>query len=828
MAMVDQLLEAAEAATNARLAPLAGAAKGVPGVLVGTDASLDSVRAELLEAVRAGLCVIDGVPDAREWMRRNGWGALELPLAEEVPSVAALHLALRAIGCDPIVLVGVGGAAVDGLVCGAADERRLDWAVETGPFHTIEDLHLASIRFGAEATGSGIAESEARSLELLERLIERDRANGRRTLQIGSGGRRLRDTDQAGVSQALPARDAFRMSTRLLATLRSRREPWPRAAGTAGGVIAVSASSEARVAHAIGGAAATRIRGGPRTLEIRSARRVAAIVAIDPDSGGTGVPRHLDSEFGAGPVLGATLARLGHVRGIESIVLLTPSRFDPRPLFDPARVGVPVEIEACGTSVLPPEQAAIRTARLWSDTAWRGGIGGATIWDEIVAPGPALAALERRGLEGALCVGADWPLVMVEELGGCDRLVERFRESEAPLDMTACPGPPGLGACVLDRSLLASLAKRSGPVLIGDRWRMGRPLLDPGCVAPVDRIRRSMVRACFDSARAKLRLRRAIEPIAVEQSKAHGLTGLGAWTVVEALEHQFFHLPPAFAPQHLIIEINTGRRASGSVSPHRVGSIQRPAMSERTLERILEEVEPPRDVVITFGHVGDPLWHPLLPRFVRMARNAGARAVHVRTELLADAARIDALLESEPDVISVDLHALGEASYRALMGIHRMDRVMANLERVTTNGGGAVAAAHVDPRLRRPLWVVRMQRRAETLSELRPFAERWEKLAASAVIEGIPPASENPASSVDPLLPCEVPVESVLRESMRRMVILSDGTVPFSELDLLGERTIGSVVESGVFGIWRELMPRRRQRGRDRTTVPRELHWWQP
>jgi len=831
-------LGAARRAAAACVSAPALAAPGAPGLLIGSGPSLIQSLPSIETPVREHWCVMDAVPAARIWLRSHRLAPTSLGLLPDLPPTVAVYLALRAIGCDPIVLCGVDGCFTDGLVCGAADDQQESWACELGPFRTIEDLHgaaiLAAKRDGTlcttvERTGAAVVSCRALLTDhaLLERCILDDAARGLRTLDLDRRGLAKRGAEQSTAAEALPRRGAV---------------AWPRiASDLSAGAAETGAQPSAAAAHGAAGLAsdlatslatnlavnlpAQRVRSGPLTMEVRSPVRVAAVVPVDPSRGGTGVPRHLDSEFGSGTVLAATLARLGLVRGIERIVLLVPEGFDPRPLFDPSRVALPIEIESCGAAVFPPEQDAIRTARLWADTAWRGGIGGACVWDEIVAPAAMAAALASRGLDGALCCAPDWPLVMVEESGGCDELVERFRQARGERLFVAAPGPPGLGACVIEQQLLATLARRepSGPVLVGDLWR-GHPFAETfaGCVSPVERIRRCMVRGVFDSMRAKLRMRRAIEPIAIEHSPAIGLAGLGGWTVSEALEHQFLHLPPAFVPQHLMIELNTGRRASGSASPHRLGSIQRAPMSERLLERILEEVEAPRDVVVTFGHAGDPLWHPNLPQFVRMARAAGVRAVHVRTELVADTARIDALLEAAPDVISVDLQAHSPGTYRALMGINRFERAVENLERVLACKGGA------DPRLTKPLIAVRIQRRDESAMELAAFVDHWERRAGTAIVEGIPVHAENPESRPDPLVPCEPPLASVRREGSRRMVILSDGRVPLSELDLLGERTIGSVARSGVLELWRDLWARRRQMIRGAGDMDPDLRWWQP
>lgn len=801
-------LDAARRRIKSRLVSLAQAGRGAPGLIIGGGPSLTLLLPALAKPIRDRWCVMDAVSSVRAGLAARGLRPANLPLDGDLPESATLHLSLRAIGCDPIVLAGLDLCFPDELVFGPLDEFRQDAACELGPFCTIEDQQRALLRFEVRAAGRAVEVEERTGAKvltttpmleeraLLEQLIEADGSRGLRTLDLDERGLAKRGAARCSVLQALPQRS-------VPVELRSTAEPT---------AVARSAAPLAQ-----------RVRSGPLTIEIRSPIRVAAIVPIDPERGGTGVPRHLDSEFGSGTVLGATLTRLGQVRGIERIVLIVPERFDPAGLVDCSRIPRPVEIDRGAGSVFPPEQDAIRAARLWADTAWRGGLGGATIWDEIIAPAAMHAVLARRGIDAALCCGPDWPLVMIEEQGGCESLVDRFREAGGSIPFVAAPGPPGLGACVIHRDLLERLARRSGPVLVGDLWRPHpRAETFPGCVAPVPRVRRSMVRAVFDSMRAKLRMRRAIEPIAVEQSPALGLAGVGGWAVVEALEHQFFQLPPAFVSQHLVIELNTGRRASGSFSPHRVGSIQRPPMTERLFERILEEVESPRDVVMTFGHAGDPLWHPLLPRFIRMARDAGVRGVHVRTELVADPPRIDAMLEAAPDGISVDLHAGTPGAYRALMGINRFERVVENLERLIAGKGSG------DPRLSRPLLAVRIQRRAETITEIGAFVDAWERRAGTVVVEGIPHFESSPETRPDPLLPCEPPIESIRREGARRMVILSDGRVPISELDLLGERTIGSVTRSGVFELWRDLFMRRRQMVRGDGGIDPDLRWWQP
>ncbi|MBX3354581.1 MAG: radical SAM protein [Phycisphaeraceae bacterium] len=807
----------------------AGSLPRVPGVLLGAGPSLSCVLPALEAPIKARHALALAAPSVADALHRRRLPILTLARLAEAPWSVRGALTLEALGCNPIILAGFDLAFTDGLFCAAEHELHREWACELGPFRTIENLHTAAV------LSAGVVEDTARTPDgtrstrrlraersALDRLIESLRGSGREVIEIDPHAARHAATIKKIVTTRLVERQPIEL-------------PQIAAMQVSGDALSVESrfgtgASLADLQHEYAGAQVSRreplsstATSGPLTVEVRAMPRLAAVIACDPERGGTGVPRHLDSEFAGRTVLSATLERLGRVEGVERIILLVPTDFDPRPLFDPRRISLPVEVEACGRSPYPEEISVIRTARLWADSAWRGGVNGACVWDEVVAPAATCAALERRGLDAALICGPDWPVIMIDGLGGADEVVARYRSAMGELDMTYAPAPPGLGACVVGRPLLEALALRRGPRLLGERIDR-EPITreDPSAVLPVDRIRRSMVRAVLDSMRAKLRMRRGIEPIVVDGASGETIDHIGGWSVVEALEHQFFNLPPAFVPQHLIIELNTGRRASGSFSPHRVGSIQRPPMTERLLEAILDEVAAPRDVVITFGHVGDPLWHPELPKFIRMAHWAGARAVHVRTELLADQPRIEAMLAAGPDVISIDLHACTSPAYRALMGAHPLERVLANIESMLARLGSA------DPALRLPLIVPRLQRRGANVGDIERFVMTWRQRLGTAIVEGIPRFAESPEREVDPLIPAEVPLESIRREGARRMVVLSDGRVPLSELDLVAEQTIASIQRGGVFEVWRDVMSRRRQRGRDPTKIPNDLRCWQP
>ena len=615
---------------------------------------------------------------------------------------------------------------------------------------------------------------------------------------IGSGALAARETELGPFRSAewIVAEQAERRShVRDEVAARLGRVPIPVETGLAGLERALEGSRRSRL-RPMPAVGPRRAMDVPRIEVAAAAPRVAFAVAIPPD-------RTLDSEFAGGTVLQATLERLGRSRACERIVVLAPDGFPLDATVDLRRVGLPVDVERCGATPFPPRREAIARARLWSDTSWTGGLGGVSIFDEVIAPAATLAAFGRRGLDAAVIVGADWPLVPVEGPGGCDELVRFHREDPAGRPMCFTAAPPGTGCLLLDRAELAKAARDGREALLGPRLAIDHP----GCL-PVDpRVRSSLVRLVFDTARAKIRMRRGLEALLDDRGDLSPVDALNAF------ENQVFNALPYFTPQHLELELCTGRFGSGVASPHRWGSIQRTPMTLRRAERILAQMEESGDATLTLGGAGDPLRHPDCAAIVRMAREYGIRGVHLRTELLAPPATVDAVIDAGVDVVTVDLHATTPETYRAMVGLDAFATVEANLARLVASrrllegrGRDAIGLPWIAPRL---------QRRPETLRELPAFIARWDAELGTACLEGPPPADPTPERRELRAFPIAVPPRVAYRELHRRMPVLSDGGVPISELDLAGEHRLGSVDTAPLLDLWRSLVQRRRQARRE-------------
>ena len=571
----------------------------------------------------------------------------------------------------------------------------------------------------------------------------------------------------------------------------------------------VAAKSDGALERALGESA------GP--VEVRA----AFIVPVDPWHGGLGTPRSLAETLAGRPVLQWTLERLGRSKEAASIVLLVPEGYDIGGLIDRRRIGLPIEIHRTNGSPFGPERAAIASARLWSDSSWRGGIAGLTVYDEVLAPKAMLEAMQRFGITAAIAVGPDWPLVTVTGEEGCDALIRRHRTRPDLLRVVFTQSPPGLCGVLVERSLMQELAQGGRRASIG--WLLSyeptRPQQDPiskdVCVQVDHVIRRSFVRGVFDTPRNMIRMRRAIEPGVGEGRMS--VADIDARAAVALLEHQLFDTVPYFTPQHLMIELNTGRQGSGAASPHRFGSVQRTVMTERRFARLVEQVAESRDCVMTFAGAGDPLLHPDVARFVQIAKSGGVRGVHIRTELLASHKSIDAVLEAGVDVVSVEINADNAETYRRMHGVDRFRDALAGIERVfahrvelSSSGAAALASPWIVPRL---------QRRHESYEDIDGFFDRWQHLLGTPVLEGAPPREDGaPPEASDarpPLASARAPFAAMWREMLRRMLVLSDGTVPLSEFDFRGERIFAHVDRGPLLGIWRDLVARRKQIRRD-------------
>ncbi|MHC4589258.1 MAG: zf-TFIIB domain-containing protein, partial [Planctomycetota bacterium] len=476
-----------------------------------------------------------------------------------------------------------------------------------------------------------------------------------------------------------------------------------------------------------------------QTRAAARAARIAALVPVDPDRNGLGVARSLKEPFAGRPVLQATLERLGTSAGLEAIILFSPRGFDVDAVIDRSRIGLPVIVEPCDGSPFGARHAAIAAARRWSETCWRGGIAGMSIYDEVLCPDVMGAAMLRQGFTAGLLVGPDWPLVDVSGESGCDAIAARHLELPQQHKLVFTQAPPGLCGCLLSTGLMQELALGNRLSTVGGLlvYQPQAPQSDPiartANVQIDHRVRRSRIRATFDAPRYRRRI-----------TEADLRPDMSAAEVVDALERAATEAPDAL-PKHLVVELC----GDG------------PSLPFETAGKLLREAGAANDVVVTLGGGGDPLQHRQFDEIVRLARDSGIPGVHVRTPLGTDEPMLDRLLACDVDVVSVDLNADCAETYRRATGRKNFEKILANIDylvnnrrRLTDHPPGAALAL--------PWIVPRIQRRAETFEDIDGFFDRWQASLGTAVIDP-------PAHSTDSLLPAETPAR--VREDDARHTI---------------------------------------------------------
>jgi hypothetical protein len=399
------------ACTAGALRPLVGAGIAPDAVVLGVEepdleAILGQLPSKLLSASTLVVPAVLQGPAMRWWqgpIRLTGegggdsaqHGSLGVGRAEE-----RAHRLLRHVGCDPVVLVGVDPLGIDGAWHARGTALDSAWSAQLNPFLTLATLEW---RLGVQRR-----EFHDAAMRRVRAFVAADRDAGLRVVDAGAG--------TVPEAMIMPMRDAVR---RFGGT--GRPLPLPRTVA--------------------------RPPAPVTDVEVRSPARVTAVVVACAAAGGTGIPRSLESEFGGRAVLARTVARVASAPSVERIVVLAD---------DPASAGravaragpqrVPVEVEAAAVPLRGPEAHAIAVSRLWCDSMWGGGIGGTTVFDEMLAPAAIAAALEARRIDGALVVGGDWPLVLVDGGAGIEDVAARFQAIGRRGNVFG-DAPPGLSPC---------------------------------------------------------------------------------------------------------------------------------------------------------------------------------------------------------------------------------------------------------------------------------------------------------------------------------------------------------------------------------------------
>jgi hypothetical protein len=483
---------------------------------------------------------------------------------------------------------------------------------------------------------------------------------------------------------------------------------------------------------------------------VHTARTAHVAIIADTQFGGLGTPRDLARPIAFGlNALQMTVSRVARAKRAARITVLTNDEAMVRTLLGdlPKRLGGKLQITPAPAETLRVRAPGVRPSRLWSPACWRGGIGNLSVFDEVF-PAPALwRLLTREGApQGVVVIGADWCLVDPVLL---DAMIERYDTPGETHRLIFTHAAPGLASCLLDKALVEDFATKSAEA--GPLASLGTvlgylpiapqadPITRPACITP-DHVARDLgARLIAD------RPDRAAAIASICRSLGERWIEADAAAIARAARTALVETPPT--PEFVQVELARSSRPRDPVQTLDLAALKKALLTSEL-----------RNLAVSFEL--EALRHPRAAEAIAMAREAGAPAIHVRTELHTDAA-CEMLLAAKPDVISIDLHADTPVTYRLVRGLDEHAAVVSRIERLldarTSLPNGLVAQ-----------WIIpRLTRRDAVYAEVEPFYDRWLMRAGAAIIDALP--SPVVGERIEPL-----PLPANAAERLRRSTLRID------------------------------------------------------
>ena len=697
--------------------------------------------------------------------------------------------------------------------------RLVDWLNQTGQFNRVRADRAIALR------------EDRSELEKQADQIERDRSNVRAL---------ARCAEELG--------GLFGVAADVLdGKVDAPTRPMPAFADSDGRAIGSDVDSVAEVGDAQG-----------VEVSVRAGLRCVGVVLLHTRRTGLGYSRDVAAPLEEPIAFGKTairltLERLARSERLSGIVVLTD---------DPARVaaaafadgsggvvggscdgtnggravsrgtigGKCVEIESFGEDGLAQGfafNARVEAARRWSESNWRGGLGGSAVFDELLAASAGARALADRGAHAGLLVGGDWCAV---DPALCDRLIDRHAEEPAQRWMTFSQATPGLAGFVIATERLKNYGAmfdgwcksgcRVAPPAVGAllSYQPARPMQDviarPACVIVEGPTRDAGLRLVADTPMSRAVLRDVIvelgerfassssEEIAaaamasVRSRRVLGMDG-PACVVIDAVGPGYRSIRPMWAERRDVLD------ASGV--PH-AGAVLRPDDAARIVSSV-RAMNPAARISLgcqpggLASHGGDVCEHPdaaELLSAVFAATACGAMSepgagLHVRTALACrDDGVIGRLAELSIDALSVDIGAADGWAYREINNPAHIE-LGDVLDRVQRIAGGLGDNG--------PRWIVpRITRCDAALGQIEAFYDGWLTQLGSAVIDG-------PIGKGDCERLSAIPAPKSVRERERRttMHVRADGAVLVDPCDAVSA-VAGNVLREPVEAVWSRLM----------------------
>ena len=535
--------------------------------------------------------------------------------------------------------------------------------------------------------------------------------------------------------------------------------------------------------------------------------RTIALIPIDLTRSRLGTPSALLHRLGGLTVLERTLSRLTRVPQVEMIVLVHPAGQQPLNVLTASRIAKPVRSFAIPASVPVDGFQPMRIAgRKWALHSWRGGLGSACVYDELLPAGPLVAAMQDCGATSALLAGGDWPLV---DPAICEQVLERHLAQPQAMKMVFTQAPPGLAGVAVAREMLEHVAEKQtgfGPVLA---YVPTKPQADPigldVCVPIPAPVRSCALRFIYDTQRSRALIDAIAGAASLEDADASQTVAVASQ---ELNADNGEHGRGGELPAQITLELTPQRMLRGQITPQHYVDFERPPMELDAARRLIAQIAACDDAVLTLGGLGDALLHPNWRDVVTAAHEVGVAGIAIETDLLVDEAALSDLLSLPVDVVSVRVNADTAAVYEKVMGEGRFAEVVRNVQWLLVERGKrcAQAAQVADGRAGFPWIVPRLVKTSDTLGDMETFFDRWTHFAGHAVIDPSQTGRQGATQVMPQLSPVRMapPKRFACRQLDRRLTILSDGRAALCDQDWLGSHVLGDTAITPLSDIWQQ------------------------
>jgi len=511
--------------------------------------------------------------------------------------------------------------------------------------------------------------------------------------------------------------------------------------------------------------------------------RIIATIAVDLERSPIGTRSRLRDDLLGRPVLRRTVERVLRAKLLSGVHMLSLAKQADavRAMLD--GLDVRIETHSAGPAAY---RDMVRAGRVWGLDAWRGGVGSLCVFDEDFHA-PLLDALAKRTeAEAIMSISAAAALVDPELL---DAMIAHHEENREAASLTLIQAPPGLGAFIIRRTLLAELVGTGLPPGALAAYQPTHPTPDPtgreACYRPPIEVIGARGRLLCDTTRSMARVKRLL--------KAGG-ESWNALTISRWLSGDEARRVEA-VPEEIEIELTTEDPISDGrlLRPRGAAVGRRGPIGLHVIRRVAESIAGTDDVRIVLGGFGEPCRHPEFGAICRMLRESSAAAIAVRTNALEDDSAIEETLFQTPvDLIEVTLDAASKETYLQVNGVDAYEAVMTRLDRWVSR--------RTNERRVLPLIVPSMIKANETLDDLDHFFDTWQRRLGTLLVSGYSHhAGQRPRRAVTVTTP---PNRKLCRRVFGLTLLLADGRLTTCDQDFAGRQIVGNLTETALPELW--------------------------